>query len=136
MINSTIEMNLSDPSEIYIFNEFLNSYIEQFNMNSITGNVDSSNLATLTDKITYWTVYAFYMMTTSGSLAEINAEMALINYSNISDALNVVQADNVNNFNSNIDTSKIIIIVLLVFISIVTGILALMIIPIYIMNQK
>jgi len=129
-------MNLSDPSEIYIFNEFLNSYIEQFNMNSITGNVDSSNLATLTDKITYWTVYAFYMMTTSGSLAEINAEMALINYSNISDALNVVQADNVNNFNSNIDTSKIIIIVLLVFISIVTGILALMIIPIYIMNQK
>ena len=87
--NMTLEMVEGDPHKFYIFQGTMDYPMEQHNMNIFTKEIQSNSPTSLTYKITQWVNYAFYIVyNLDGQL--LNANMAIRNYDDILEVLNVV----------------------------------------------
>ncbi|EAR98991.2 transmembrane protein, putative (macronuclear) [Tetrahymena thermophila SB210] len=128
--NSTNELIQGDLQDIYVFSR-VNSY--QINI-SFANVMDQSQITymptILTQKLTQFQQNIYYT-TSMLDQNNLNYGQLGINYNDIYIALDSIYNDNKQHFFDQVDTSKTIITIQLIIISIITGLFFILIIPIY-----
>ncbi|KAL4429472.1 hypothetical protein ABPG74_001317 [Tetrahymena malaccensis] len=128
--NLTNQLIQGDLQSIYVFNR-VNSYQVNISFANVMNALNITQMPTiLTQKLTQFQQNIYYMsyMLDQGNQ---NYGQAGINYNDIYIALDNIYNDNKQHFFDQVDTSKTIITIQLIIISIITGLFFVLIVPIY-----